>query len=1619
MKEKSDIAIVGMSCIFPGAGDVETFWNNIAQKVDAIGPVPESRMEALFFDKKGGGPDRFYCSRGGFIDDFVSFDAASYGLLPVAVEGMEPEQLLALKMAHRALSDAGVWEKDLSLDTAGVIIGKGNYTGPGATRAIEIIRTGQQLVELLKELAPDADPELVERVKKEYQLKKGRFAADTAMGLIPNLVASLVSNRFDMGGCAYTVDAACASSLVAVDHAVRELRGGGADLMLAGGVHAGQNAPFWSIFSQLGAMSRGEVLRAFDRRADGLLIGEGCGFVVLRRLEDAIRDGHRIYAVIKGVGVCSDGAGVSVMSPSVKGQAKAIRKAWADAGLGEDAWGGMAAAAGSLSRAAVDAAGVGVAEAGSGAVEGAASRTEGFDDAGGGKGDAAVHPRLAFIEAHGTGTPLGDKIELETLESVFGRGPQLYKIGIGTVKSNIGHAMPAAGIAGLIKSALALYHRRIPPTLHCEEPLMVLEGSRFVPVKELSIWEEGPMRAGVNAFGFGGINAHVVLESYGDAGVAAALDKPSVLNRGIALDGGLVLDGGCVLDRPLVLARESKEELEAALAAGGDWTELPVGLGKWRIVVFDPSAERLEKALKIVRRGNAWRNRQDIWFTNEPLISGGGKIAFLFPGLDGLGGEEMGNVTDAALRLTERSHALDAALKELGVRPDHNAGHSVGEWLAGRSAGWVSEETVKHLLQQIGKQSFDLEEAGFLMVGCGYDQVAPMMADIPDLFLSNDNCPQQVILCGTNSALDRLVVRLKEEQVFHQMLPFRSGFHSPFLKDRLGGMMEQLRRVKFQRAAIPLWSATSLDVYPSDESAIHALSIRHLLEPVRFRQLTRRLLEEGVRVFIQVGSGGLIGFVDDTLKNERYSAVAARVPSREGALQLQRVLAALYVEGAVVKMEFLRGEGSREHRSAGGAGVAGLGHGIAEGVAGEAGIGVGLGIAGGNVGVGVAGVGPETAAAGGGMGKTAAVRKVEGAGKLLQMGSPMIKRLESLKALMKRGETKVDVGVRALAAAALAGVNSGESSIERAFLNNMAAMAESQSEIMTLLGKRQTGSGAGPELRHRAAFRWPLDISLRSHPYLIDHALVRQREGWMDPSDMDPVIPMTMMLELLGEIAEAQAPGITVKLMKNIRILQWMNVAAPFRETVQGQWIGEEEMSLTLEKYASAEMVLGDFAKAVESFLLPIGAPLSLREAGLSGVERLTTELIYEKHMFHGPAYQGIRRVVAMGEEGITGIIEGSTGYGSLLDNAGQLFGLWLQFVLDKDRIAFPVKIREIEFYEDRHAQEGRFECTCRLTSLNDGFATADFVLKKEGRVWAVVRGWQNRRLEIDQQFWRVAMAPLQHFLSEEIDAGVFFFHNAYSRLVSWELVFKRYFDARTRGEFASMSPARKKEWTIGRIAGKDAVRALLLRLKKEAYYPIELDIVNDGQGRPLVRGNGARGVSVSLAHKGTDSVAIARYGSPVGIDIERIEHRDEDFVKGAFCPEELALWAETWQERADGEETAQVRVGGATEGGEDEENAVDGREGGEEGDGEGTGEGHPNDEVRSGWIFAAGQEDMDEWITRLWVAKEAYGKYIGVGLKGNPKNWRVEEVKDDLLRIKEVVIKTIKYQNYIIGWTL
>jgi acyl transferase domain-containing protein len=837
-----DVAIVGMSVLLPGAPDLQSYWRNLVTGVDAITDVPEHRWDPAYYDpdyfKLGADAraDRLYCRRGGFVDEFADVDPTRFGIMPNSVAGAEPDQLIAMRVAAAAIADAGGDDRLPARDRIGVILGRGGYLTPGVVRLDQRVRTAVQLVRTLGELVPGLGAAELERVRAAFTEQLGPEQPESAIGLVPNLAASRVANRLDLRGPAYTVDAACASSLIAVDHAVHELGSGRCDVVLAGGVHHCHDITFWSVFTQLKALSTSQRIRPFHRNADGILIGEGTGVVVLKRLADAERDGDRIYAVVRGTGVASDGRSASLFNPDPGGQVLAVHKAWAAAGL-----------------------------------------------------DPAAEGSIGLLEAHGTATPAGDSAELSTLATVFG-GPSDEPAVIGSVKSMIGHTMPAAGIAGLIKAALAVHHGVLLPTLHCDDPNPALNATRFRPIDHAEVWTDEVRRAGVNAFGFGGINAHVVLEQ---APSAKPAPTTVVVNEPVKV---------------LRIAANNANELLERLHRGENHEA-----GRLRLAIVDPNAKRIALAEKVIAKGAAWRGRSNVWFSPEPLLPKGG-IAFVFPGLEadfeprvddvadhfGLLRRSVGNgdLGRHGMSVLGVGRLLDTALRRIGIAPTALAGHSIGEWTAMSVSGMFSDQAVEDSLARFDPTSVEVPGVEFATLGCGVERVAEAIAGRPDIVLSHDNSPNSTIVCGPPAEIAELVAEFRKKAVVSTVLPFRSGFHTPMLRPYLQPFVDLADRLDMGRATLPIWSATTASPYPTDPDGVRELYIRHLIEPVRFRATVQAMHDAGIKVFVQVGAGQLGSLIDDTLKGSEHLTVAANSTQRGGVDQLRLVAAALWVEGA-------------------------------------------------------------------------------------------------------------------------------------------------------------------------------------------------------------------------------------------------------------------------------------------------------------------------------------------------------------------------------------------------------------------------------------------------------------------------------------------------------------------------------------------------------------------------------------------------------------------------------------------------------------------------------------------------------------------------------------------------
>ena len=582
IKADQGIAIIGMACLFPQARDLDSFWRNILNKHYAVSEPTESWGADRYFDPDSDADDSLYTKMGGFLGDLYRFNPAEFGIMPNSIDGQEPDQFLALRMASDALKDAGYLDKGVDHTNTGIILGHSTYLHRAQGVMIQHGVVLDQTVELLSQLFPGVSKAELKDIRSLLKSKLPQFTADTAPGVVPNVMTGRIANRLNLMGPNYLIDAACASSLLAVQASMEELRAGRSDLMIAGGVNASSPAEAFMVFSHLGGLSRKSVITPFDKDADGTLLGEGLGTVVLKRLEDAQRDGDRIYAVVKAVGQSSDGRALGLLAPRLEGEVLAVQRAYKQSG---------------------------------------------------------VDPvSIGLIEAHGTGIPLGDKTEIEALRQVIGeRDNEVPRCAIGSVKSMISHCIPAAGVAGLIKTALALYYKVLPPTI-CENPSTELgiEDTALYINTETRPWIQPvgkKRRAGVNSFGFGGINTHAVLEEYNDnsstavglpdwsseLAVFVAEDRSQLLNLLATVSDYIEQRGDSpftLRDIAYSLVKRPQQGQQRLAVVAADLDDL---LGK------------LKKAAKVLvdKTRHRYQTRSGVFFTDEPIQ---GKLAFVFPG---------------------------------------------------------------------------------------------------------------------------------------------------------------------------------------------------------------------------------------------------------------------------------------------------------------------------------------------------------------------------------------------------------------------------------------------------------------------------------------------------------------------------------------------------------------------------------------------------------------------------------------------------------------------------------------------------------------------------------------------------------------------------------------------------------------------------------------------------------------------------------------------------------------------------------------------------------------------------------------------------------------------------
>ncbi|UFP92768.1 SDR family NAD(P)-dependent oxidoreductase [Gloeobacter morelensis MG652769] len=863
-----DIAVVGIGTLLPGALDGQTYWENILKKVSTISEIPAHRWDwRLYFDSDRNKRDKVYSRWGSFLED-VPFDPVRFGIPPKSLRSIEPMQLLALEAVRQAIADAGYETGEFDREHTSVIFGIGGSVGD----------LGQQYAARseIPRIVGHTDPEVYDRLPE--------WTEESFPGLLANVVAGRVANRFNFGGSNFTVDAACASSLAAIHLAVRDLETGHSAMVIAGGVDTSQGPFPYFCFSKTQALTPGGKPRPFDQAADGIVIGEGLAMVVLKRLADAERDGDRIYAVIKSTAGSSDGKALGMTAPLPAGQKRAVQRAYRKAGFSPKT--------------------------------------------------------LGLYEAHGTGTALGDRSELTTLtETLVAEQAQSKSCAIGSVKVLIGHTKSTAGVAALIKASLAL-HRRVLPAHPIDTPLAAISDPQS-PVYLLSDarpWfaEAGhPRRAGVSAFGFGGTNFHAVLEEYTGGGRACAPGADGwPLELFVWQAGGkdaLLKDlrairqaatsgvGHALRDLAYTCARQAQtrgvqpfrlaivagnlkelseaiEQAEAALASSQP-VELPdhIRLG------FGPAVPAERVAFVFPGQGSQYPNMgreaalyrpelRDSIEAADALLAGRlprALSALIYP--PAAHGE-----ADEARQRQELTHtqvaqpalgAIEAGFLDLatnlGLAPAVVCGHSYGEYAALHAAGGLTREDFLRLSEVRGRvmaTACGEGDGAMAAVMADRTRVEAILAELGcggEVIVANHNAPNQIVLSGDRSKLLQIVEHLVEQGGNARMLDVAGAFHSPRVQAAQAPMAEAIAQAAVQPPTLPVYANANARPYPLDPQAIREQLGDHLLNSVEFVEQIRAMHTAGARVFIEIGPKMVLTrLIGQILTDSEHTAVS-------------------------------------------------------------------------------------------------------------------------------------------------------------------------------------------------------------------------------------------------------------------------------------------------------------------------------------------------------------------------------------------------------------------------------------------------------------------------------------------------------------------------------------------------------------------------------------------------------------------------------------------------------------------------------------------------------------------------------------------------------------------------
>jgi acyl transferase domain-containing protein/NAD(P)-dependent dehydrogenase (short-subunit alcohol dehydrogenase family) len=918
------IAIIGAGALFPGSPDRESYWASICHAEDRIGPIPAGRWDPKdHYDPDPAAPDRVYADKGGFLSE-IPLTPAEFGLSPTGLQATDTSQLLSLWATRRLILEAGFslgegipgrsWDRTRTSVILGVT-GAQQLMLPLGTRL-----DGNRWKKILEEEGVDGS--VANRVVGSMLDLYPPWLENSFPGLLGNVVAGRIAHRFNLGGSNCVVDAACASSLAAIHMAVMELQAGKSDLVISGGVDTFNDPFMYACFSKTPALSKTGAARPFDKDADGTILGEGVGLVLLKRLDKAQRDGDNILGVIKGMGASSDGLGSAVHAPRKEGQIACLRAAHASAGI-----------------------------------------------------DPAT---IGLVEAHGTGTKVGDATELAGLIDVFSAtnsAKRSHWCALGSVKSQIGHTKAAAGAAGLIKALLAVRLGVIPPTVKVREPQPALRDPNcpFYIADRARPWvpataangSVSPRRAGVSAFGFGGSNYHLILEQSPTTVETPVTWDPDVWFAALSspTEAGLV-------EKLTALQKRLGERHPSLLEH--EWAQIVARETRGAFRSADPF--RISLVGSVHNRGRARTASpadlvaKALRNENDPGIHRGsgpvrGAVALLFPGQ---GSQEPDMLLRLAIRFPEmremlarteshfanrfpgneplsrvvypirafaenemeiwRSRIRDTryaqvalaglslgafrVLERFGVKAQAAAGHSLGEWTALAAAGRITPDAMLELVAQRASLMSQSGSPGVKVRGAMLAVLAPeeqarqVLETIRSpLSLANRNSPTQVVFAGPREMVDRAHVLLTQQGIRSVILDVADAFHTQAMVHAVAPLQEALESQPFGPGAFPVFANVTAREYPAESGSARALLASQLAQPVQWAETLANLAAKGVDTFIECGpSRKLSGLVAATL-GDAATPLAIDPSGGIGLAPLAHILAHLASRGHAVNLE--------------------------------------------------------------------------------------------------------------------------------------------------------------------------------------------------------------------------------------------------------------------------------------------------------------------------------------------------------------------------------------------------------------------------------------------------------------------------------------------------------------------------------------------------------------------------------------------------------------------------------------------------------------------------------------------------------------------------------------------